>query len=183
MAGHMSAPLGLEWFPPSLEKQLNRIDLGKMMIDPAFFPKRLGWTKSVGTYRMEMINENKRAKGCRSRRCVKGRLSWVMAGHMSAPLGLEWFPPSLEKQLNRIDLGKMMIDPALFFQTPWLDQKCWYLKTGGGCWKHVTAGCSSQLGLAFVSSKSNWHMWEVGGNAISCWSKAHDNSAEDVAGD
>ena len=114
MAGHMSAPLGLEWFPPSLEKQLNRIDRGKMMIDPAFFSKRLGWTKSVGTYRMEMINENKRAKGCRSRRCVKGRLSWVMAGHMSAPLGLEWFPPSLEKQLNRMDLGKMMIDPACF---------------------------------------------------------------------
>ena len=63
---------------------------------------------------MEMINENKLAKGCRSRRGAKGRLSWVMAGHMSAPVGLEWFPPSLEKQLNRIDLGKMMIDPACF---------------------------------------------------------------------
>ena len=41
MAGHMSAPLGLEWFPPSLEKQLNRMDLGKMMIDPACFPNAL----------------------------------------------------------------------------------------------------------------------------------------------
>ena len=114
MAGHMSAPLGLEWLPPSFRNSLKHFDLGKMMIDPAFFSKRFGWTKSFGTYRMEMLNENKLAKGCRSRRGVKGRLSWVMAGHMSAPLGLEWFPPSLEKQLNRIDLGKMMIDPAFF---------------------------------------------------------------------
>ena len=169
--------------PSKLRKTIEPHGPGENDDRPCMFSKRFGWTKSFGTYRMEMLNENKLAKGCRSRRGVKGRLSWVMAGHMSAPLGLEWFPPSLEKQLNRIDLGKMMIDPALFFQTPWLDQKCWYLKTGGGCWKHVTAGCSSQLGLAFVSSKSNWHMWEVGGNAISCWSKAHDNSAEDVAGD
>ena len=45
MAGHMSAPLGLEWFPPSLEKQLNRMDLGKMMIDPACFPNALAGPK------------------------------------------------------------------------------------------------------------------------------------------
>ena len=60
------------------------------------------------------MDENTCAKGCGSRRGAKGRLSWVMAGQQSAPLGLEWFPPSLEKQLNRIDLGKMMIDPAFF---------------------------------------------------------------------
>ena len=44
-----------------------------------------------------MMDENKCVKGCRSRRGVKGRLSWVMAGHMSAPVGLEWFHPSLGK--------------------------------------------------------------------------------------
>ena len=109
-----------------------------------------------------------RAERCRSRRGVKGRPSWVMPGQQSAPVGLEWFPASLGNILKRIDLGKMMIDSVVFFQTPWLDQKCWYLKTGGGCWKHVTAGCSSQLGLAYVSSKPNWLMWEVGGNAIPC---------------
>ena len=44
-----------------------------------------------------MMDENKCVKGCRSRRGAKGRLSWVMAGHMSAPVGLEWFHPSLGK--------------------------------------------------------------------------------------
>ena len=61
-----------------------------------------------------MINENTCAKGCGSRRGVKGRLSWVMAGHMSAPLGLEWFPPSFKNRLKCIGLGNMMIDPAVF---------------------------------------------------------------------
>ena len=84
------------------------------MIDPTVFSKRFGWTKSVGTYRMEMINENKRAKGCRSRRCVKGRLSWAMAGQQSAPVGLECLPPSFRNSLKHFDLGKMMIDPACF---------------------------------------------------------------------
>ena len=59
-----------------------------------------------------------------------------------------------------------MIDPVFFFQKPWLDQECWYLKGGGGCWKHVAAGCSAQLDLACVSSKPNWYMWEAEGNAI-----------------
>ena len=68
--------------------------------------------QSAGIYRMEMMDENKCAKGCRSRRGVKGRLSWVWAGQQSAPVGLEWFPPSLESSLKRIDLGKMMIDPV-----------------------------------------------------------------------
>ena len=62
---------------------------------------------------------------------VQGRPSWVMAGQQSAPVGLGWFPPSFKNRLKCIGLGNMMIDPV-FFQTPWLDQKCWYLKKGDG---------------------------------------------------
>jgi len=99
MAGQQSAPEGLQWFPPSSENILKRIDLGKSDDRPCIFSKRLGQTKSFGIYRMEMMDESKCAKECRSRRCAKGRVSWVtvMAGQQSAPLGLEWFPPSLEK--------------------------------------------------------------------------------------
>jgi len=89
MAGQQSAPVGLEWFPPSSENRLKGIDLGENDDRPCIFSKRLGWTKSFGIYRMEMMDENKREKGCRSRRGVKGRLSWVMAGQQSAPEGLE----------------------------------------------------------------------------------------------
>ena len=78
---------------------------------------------------MEMVDENTCAKGCRSRRGVEGRLSWDMAGHMSAPVGLEWSPPSFKSSLKRIDLAKIKIDPV-FFQTPWLNQKCWHLQNG-----------------------------------------------------
>ena len=35
----------------------------------------------------------------------------------------------LKKHLTRTDLGKMIIDPRPSFQTVWLNQKCWYLKT------------------------------------------------------
>ena len=59
------------------------------------------------------MDENECAKGCRSRRGVKGGLSWVMAGQQSAPVGLEWFPPSFQHILKRIDLGKIMIDLVL----------------------------------------------------------------------
>ena len=45
---------------------------------------------------------------------VQGRPSWVMAGQQSAPVGLEWFPPSFKNRLKRIGLGNMMIDPAFF---------------------------------------------------------------------
>jgi hypothetical protein len=79
---------------------------------------------------MEMMDENTCAKGCRSRRGLKGRLSWVMAGHMSAPVGLEWFPASLGNILKRIDLGKMMIDPVVFFPNALVEPKCWYLQNG-----------------------------------------------------
>ena len=75
-----------------------------------------------------MVDENTCAKGCRSRRGVKGRLSWVMAGHMSAPVGLEWFPPSLENSLKLIDLGKMMIDRV--FLSYALVAPCWHLQNG-----------------------------------------------------
>ena len=56
------------------------------------------------------------------------RLSWVIAGHQSAPVGLEWLPPSSKTILNRIGLGKMIIDPRPSFRTVWLNQQCWYLK-------------------------------------------------------
>ena len=59
-----------------------------------------------------------------------------MAGHMSAPVGLEWSPPSFKNSLKRIDLVKIKIDPV-FFQTPWLNQKCWHLQNGDDGWKHA----------------------------------------------
>jgi hypothetical protein len=76
---------------------------------------------------MEMVDENTCAKGCRSRRGVEGRLSWVMAGHISAAVGLEWSPPSFKNSLKRIDLEKYQDRPC-FFQTPLLNQKCWHLQ-------------------------------------------------------
>ena len=66
-----------------------------------------------------------------------------------------------------------MIDrPASFFSnrlgcTKELVSKGWrcWVET----WVRITAGCSSQLGLAFVSFQiKTGIMWEVGGNAISC---------------
>ena len=53
---------------------------------------------------MQMVDENKCAR--------KAKL--VMAGQQSAPVGLEWFPPSFKNRLKRIGLGNMMIDPAFF---------------------------------------------------------------------
>ena len=64
-------------------------------------------------------------KGCQ--RMAK-RISWLIAGHQSAPGVLEWLPSSSKSILTRIDLGKMIIDPRPSFQTVWLNQKCWYLK-------------------------------------------------------
>ena len=46
--------------------------------------------------------------------CKEGQVVWVMAGQQSAPVGLEWFPPSFKNRLKCIDLGKMMIDPIFF---------------------------------------------------------------------
>ena len=53
---------------------------------------------------MQMVDENKCAR--------KAKL--VMAGQQSAPVGLEWFPPSFKNRLKCIGLGNMMIDPAFF---------------------------------------------------------------------
>ena len=53
------------------------------------------------------------------------RLSWLIAGHQSAPAMVAF---KLQKFLTRIDLGKMMIDPRPSFQKVWLNQKCWYLQ-------------------------------------------------------
>ena len=86
------------------------------MIDPIFFSNALVGPeviRSVGINRMDMVDENTCVKGCRSRRGVKGRLSWVVAGPMSAPSGLEWFPPILEK-MKRIDLGENDYRPCIF---------------------------------------------------------------------
>jgi hypothetical protein len=46
-----------------------------------------------------------------SRRDVAKLLSWVTAGHQSAPVGLEWLSLGLKFILTSIDLGKMIIDP------------------------------------------------------------------------
>ena len=48
------------------------------------------------------------------------RLSWLVAGHQSAPGVLEWLPSSSTSILTRIDLEKMIIDPRPSFQTVWL---------------------------------------------------------------
>ena len=77
------------------------------------------------------MGNKKDAKNVDCRRCFKAWLSWNMAGHISAPVSLEWFPPSFKNRLKRIDLGKMMID-LVFFQTPWLNQKCWHLQNADG---------------------------------------------------
>ena len=92
------------------------------------------------------------------RRCVKAWLSWNMAGHISAPVSLEWFPPSFKNRLKRIDLGKMMID-LFFFQTPWLNQKCWHLQNADGGWKQMCK--EGQVGLWLANSQ---HLWVWNGS-------------------
>ena len=94
LAGQQSAPVGLEWFPPSLENSLKRIDLGKILIDRVFRSNALVAAEVLVSTHWRWWMKT-------------GRLSWVIAGHMSAPVGLEWFPPSLENILKRIDLAKI----------------------------------------------------------------------------
>ena len=48
VAGHQSAPVGLEWLPSGLKDSLRRIDLGKMILDPVLLSKLFAWIKSVG---------------------------------------------------------------------------------------------------------------------------------------
>ena len=63
MTGHISAPVSLEWFPPSFQHILKRIDLGKIMIDLVFLSTALVGPRSFGMDRMEMMDENTCAKG------------------------------------------------------------------------------------------------------------------------
>ena len=89
----------------------------------------------VCCYQKEMVGNKKDAKDIDCRRCVKAWLSWNMTGHISAPVSLEWFPPSFQHILKRIDLGKMMIDlvflsialvgPRVLVSTEW----GWWMKT------------------------------------------------------
>ena len=58
-------------------------------------------------------------KGCQ--RMAK-RISWLVAGHQSAPGVLEWLPSSSKSIFTRIDLGKMIIDPRPSFQPALLNQ-------------------------------------------------------------
>ena len=59
----------------------------------------------VGIEGFELVDENKDVEGCR--RDGRGGLSWVVAGHQSASVGLEWLPPSFEHQiLKRTDPGE-----------------------------------------------------------------------------
>ena len=104
MAGHISAPVSLEWFPPSFKNRLKRIDLGKMMIDFVFFSNALAEPEVLASTECRWWMKTN----------VQGRPSWVMAGQQSAPVGLEWFPPSFKNRLKCIGLGNMMIDPAFF---------------------------------------------------------------------
>ena len=79
-------------------------------------------------------------------------LSWVTAGHQSAPVGLEWLPSSSGHILTHIDLGKMNIDPRASFQTVWLNQKCWYLKNAQKdveCRRGVKGWLSAKLGYSW----------------------------------
>jgi hypothetical protein len=48
-------------------------------------------------------------------------------------------PSKLRKKMKRIDLGKND-DRPWFFQTPWSDQKFWYLQNGDDKWKHTGKG-------------------------------------------
>ena len=60
-----SAPVGLDWLPPSLGHILKRLDLGKIMIDLAFFPNTLVEPKVLICKRLQMANEQSHEPGCR----------------------------------------------------------------------------------------------------------------------
>ena len=100
-----------------------------------FFVLRKFFIRCVAIKRKEMVGNKKDAKDIDRRRCVKAWLGWNMTGHISAPVSLEWFPPSFQHILKRIDLGKMMIDlvflsialvgPRVLVSTEW----GWWMKT------------------------------------------------------
>jgi len=108
------------------------------------------------------------------------RLSCLIAGHQSAPGGLEWLPSSSPKALDAHWPGEDDNRPASFFPTGLVEPKCWYLKNGGVGWKH--GGASLQV----AHHNLTWHLlfpnnigivWEVEGNG-----EAHVSSIGDIDG-
>ena len=73
------------------------------------------------------------------------RLSWLVAGHQSAPGGL--------KALDTHWPGEDDNRPASFFPTGLVEPKCWYLKNGGVGWKH--GGASLQV----AHHNLTWHLY------------------------
>ena len=64
---------------------------------------------------MEMMDEKHAQRDVEVEEGVKGRLSWVITGQQSAPVGLEWFPCKLRKNiLKRIGLGENADRPCIF---------------------------------------------------------------------
>ena len=124
IAGHQSAPGGLEWLPSSSKKHFDTHWPGEDDYRPtSFFPN--------GLVEPKVLVSKECAEGCRMQKgCQRmaKRLCWLIAGHQSAPGVLERWPSSSKSILTRIGLGKMIIHPRPFFQKVWLNQKCWYLK-------------------------------------------------------
>ena len=121
VAGHQSAPAGLEWLPLGLKNILTRIGLGKMILDP--HPSfQAVWLLPQYSY----LKNAQKVVECRS-----GDKGWltaklghtVVAGHQSAPSGLEWLPLGLNSILARIGLGKMILDPHPSFPSGWVEPK------------------------------------------------------------
>ena len=91
-----------------LQKQIDTHWPGEDDYRPAsFFPN--------GLVEPKLLVPKERAEGCRMlkgcQRMAK-RLCWLIAGHLSAPWVLEWWPSSPKNILTRIGLGKMIIDPC-----------------------------------------------------------------------
>jgi hypothetical protein len=95
-----------------------------MIIDPRPSFQAV-WLKQKCWYLKNAQKDVRMQKGCR--RMAK-RLGLLIAGHQSAPGGLEWLPSGLKRALTRIDLERMIIDPRPSFEAVWLNQKCSYLK-------------------------------------------------------
>ena len=93
---------------------------GKMIIDsrPSF---QAVWLNQKCWYLKNAQKDVRMQKGC-WRMAV--RLSLLIAGHQSAPGGLEWLPSGLKSTLTRIDLGKVVIDPRPSLQADWWNKEC-----------------------------------------------------------
>ena len=93
---------------------------GKMIIDPRPSFQAV-WLNQKCWYLKNAQKDVRMQKGCR--RMAK-RLSLLIAGHQSAPGGLEWLPSGLKSTLTRIDLGKVVIDPRPSLQADWWNKEC-----------------------------------------------------------